>query len=336
VKTYYIALGSLITMLSMAPAAAQNAHGGVPVRIPVADGVPSQCINGSTDRVWLTLRRLITSRNAGWFRKDNSVEVIINANVRTDPPAPKPLSFPLTTQVKFGDVPTGQVSVPIEYPIVSGLVLTQGDVSYTGLGVEITLLNMQGQTKLGSAIQALATITSSSKLPIPSSPYTQGLTYLLDFANTAITNDINANNKDDKDRSGALDFNFDPDGRCKGDFESTGTKAIVYSTGGSVTDDSYVDINHTDVYCWSADLTPTFSVKAAHIIPGKPCAEVTFYHDRYKAITNNYIGFYVNKRTTKKLGLGSDNALQRDRQESLKRCEANGFTVPAECPGGTD
>jgi hypothetical protein len=303
--------------------------GGVPVRVPSVDGLPTQCIDASKDRVWLTLRRLITTKGGGWFRKDNSVEVVINAQVRTDPPPAKPLSFPLTTEAKFGDAPSGQFSVPIEYPIVSGLALTQGDVTYTGVGVAITLLNLQDRTKLGSALQALSTITSSAKLPIPASPYTQGLTYLLDFANTAVTNDITAHNKDDKAVSGALDFNFDPDGKCNGDFETTGTKAIIFSAG--IQGPGLIDIRQTGDYCWSADLTSTFVLKAAKKEGSIPCQDRS-YDSKYKEPTNNYIAFFLNKRTVSKK-LGPDSDVERDRQESLSRCQANGITERSQCPG---
>jgi hypothetical protein len=326
--------GLLFALLVGGSVLAQEDAGGIPVRVESVDGLPSKCIDASKDRVWFTLRRLVTTKKAGWFKKDNSVQVIINAQVRTDPA--KALSFPLTTQVKFGDVPTGQVSVPIEYPIVAGLQLTQGEVVYTGIGVEITLLNMQDPSKLGSAIQALSTITSSSKLPIPASPYLQGATYLLDFANTAIKNDIEANNKNDKLKSGALSFNFDPDGQCSGDFEKTGTKAIVYSTGPtttSPTNDSFIDVNHTDSYCWSADLTPTFILKAAKKDSGTSCQDPR-YAQRYKAITNNYIAFFLNKRTTSKK-LGPDSTSEKDKNESLQRCQLNGI-VAASCPGASD
>jgi hypothetical protein len=323
------AFALLTTALLGGTGLAQDGAGGIPVRVPNVDGLPSQCIDASKDRVWFTLRRLVTSKNAGWFKKDNSVQVIINAQVRTDPA--KPLSFPLTTEAKFGDVPTGQVSVPIEYPIVGGLQLTQGEVVYTGIGVEITLLNIQDRSKLGSAIQALSTITGSSKLPIPASPYLQGATYLLDFANTAIKNDIDANNKNDKLKSGALSFNFDPDGQCNGDFETTGTKAIVYSVGVNPPDASFVDISHSDDYCWSADLTPTFILKATKKDAGTSCQDPR-YAQRYMAITNNYIGFFLNKRTTSKK-LGPDSAYEKDRNVSLQRCQQNGITDASMCPG---
>jgi hypothetical protein len=326
------AFGLLTSILLGGSALAQEGAGGIPVRVPNVDGLPSQCIDASKDRVWFTLRRLVTSKYAGWFKKDNSVQVIINAQVRTDPA--KPLSFPLTTEAKFGDVPTGQVSVPIEYPIVGGLQLTQGEVVYTGIGVEITLLNIQDRSKLGSAIQALSTITGSAKLPIPASPYLQGATYLLDFANTAIKNDIDANNKNDKLKSGALSFNFDPDGQCNGDFESTGTKAIVYSIGANPPDDSFIDINHPDSYCWSADLTPSFVLKASKKDPGTSCQDPR-YAQRYKAITNNYIGFFLNKRTTSKK-LGPDSAYEKDQKESLHRCQLNGIVDASKCPGASN
>jgi hypothetical protein len=95
---------------------------------------------------------VITTRKVGWFVKDNDVAVIINAQVKTGPQANPPLTFPLTANVKFGDASAGQVSLPIEYSIVSGLKLTQGTVTYTGIGVEVTLVNAKDTTKLGFSL----------------------------------------------------------------------------------------------------------------------------------------------------------------------------------------
>lgn len=330
-RLYLIGTGIVALFLTVGPSYAQIS-GGVPVRIPAADGVQSRCIDPSKDRVWLTLRRLVTTKASGWFTKDNSVEVVIAAQVRTDPPPPKPLSFPLTTEAKFGDGPPGQVSVPIEYPIVSGLTLKQSDATYTGLGVEVTLLNLRDRNTLGSALQALSTITGSSKLPIPASPYTQGLTYLLEFANKAVGDDIDNHNKDDKAKSGALDFNFAPTGSCAdGDFETTGTKAIVYSTGFAGQGSWLVDFQHISDYCWSAELSPVFILKATKQENNLPCQDSS-YKSKFREITNNYVAFYLNK-VVASTALGPTEEMENDRRESLQRCQANGVSQAALCPG---
>jgi hypothetical protein len=334
------------------PSAAQQGEGGVPVRVVQLTDDPniqSRCINPSKDRIWLTLRRVVTTRSKGWFTKDADVSVVINAHVQTDPPPTSPIAYPLAAKAKFGISPIGQVSIPIEYTVVSGLVLSQNEknstgnkITYTGLGVDLTLLNTKQRNGLGTALQALVDITSSSKLPIPTSPYTQAATYLLGFANTAVENSIKATSDNDKAVTGSLAFTFDPDGNCGGktpsgdDFESTGTKAFLSSEGNrnpAAGTAVYVDINQTTNFCWAADLTPSFVLKATPKNASVLCSDPS-YASKFLPVSNNYVAFFLNKRgASKTLGPLSGDAL-RDRQESLRRCKANGITSARACPGG--
>jgi len=284
-------------------------------------GVPERCIDPYNDKVWLTLRGLTVGKNVDWFTKDKDISVIINARVQTDPAPVSPIAFPLMSQAKLGEGPAGQVSVPIEYSIVSGLKLKQDTIIYTGLGVEITLVNLKDRSKMGSALQALDTITSSAKIPIPASPYTQAATYLTAFANSAVQKDIDAQ-KSDKAVAGSMQFNFDPNGQCAaGDFERTGTKAIIFSDGDK-SSPGYVDGADIAQYCFRAKLNPAFVLSAVKKTPAKDCT--AFADTDYKTVSNNYIGLYLNKQTVRTV-LGPTSTSERDRQESIARCRANGI-----------
>jgi len=305
-------------------------QGAIPVRISVPDGAGgSRCINAASDQVWITLRRVITNRSQGWFTQDNTVGTVINATVKGKN-VDKPPTFPLMTESRLQGMPTGQVSVPIEYTIIDGLQLKQGTVVYTGISLELTLLNKRGRTKWGNALQALVDVTSSKKLPIPASPITQAAGYLLEYANTAVTQDLASENKDDKAKSAALAFNFDPTGKCSGsagdgsDFERTGTVAIVQSEG--TPGDGLVDIKQVNNYCWSAELKPAFILKVAGKDPAKRC-ESADYTPAWKQVSNNYVAFFVNAIPSTGV-LGPANV--KDREASLTRCSANGI-APQDC-----
>jgi hypothetical protein len=309
--------------------------GGVPIRIP--DAPAPQCINGSTDQVWLTMYRVITMKKNGFFSRENQAEIIVKVQVKTQPQSTPALSYPLSTTVNIREYQTGQVSIPVEYTLVSGLGLktaddNKKDVLYTGFGVDTTLVNLRSKNGLGSALQALADITGSNKLPIPDSPYKQAAGYLLDFANKAVTNDINTKNQDDKYSTASLALNFDPEGSCTGTgpggqgFETTGTKAILMADG--IPGDSLVPIDQTADYCWVADLTPSFAVKVAKKVGSTPCTDA-IYAPKYKAVTNDYVAFFLQKR--KMPGhLGADKIAARDLKESKTLCDLLGVpTCPA-------
>lgn len=313
-------------------AVAQN-NGGVPVRIPT--GPTPECINTSTDNVWLTLYRVIETKKNGFFSKENQAELVVTVKVQAKPQASQSLSFPLSTKVNIRPYSAGQVSIPVEYTLVSGLALKQTDgsnhpVTYTGFSVDTTLVNLKSRGGLGSALQALSDITGSNKLPIPDTPYTQAATYLLGFANKAIQNDIDAKNGDDKYTTASLALNFSDQGSCSGGgpsgqgFETTGTKAILMATG--VPGDGYVPIDQTNSYCWTADVTPSFVLKATKVMDGKACSDPS-YTAKYKQVTNDYLAFFLQKQTTG--GHLGPSVVQKDLADAKKLCDVLGVS---NCP----
>lgn len=325
----FVSLVSLFVISVLSTTFGQSNPGAVPIRIPAAP--TPECINGSTDQVWLTLYRIITERKNGFFSKETQAEIVLNVQVKTRPQSSQPISYPLSTKVNIGNYSAGQVSIPVEYTLVSGLDLQQPNPSdskhpilYTGFGVDTTLVNLKSKNGLGSAIQALAEITGSNKLPIPDSPYTQAAGYLLDFANKAITNDISTKNQDDKFATASLSLNFDPAGTCAGPgpggqgFETTGTKAILMATG--TPSDMLIPIDQPQNYCWAADVTPIFMLKAARKEPAKACTDSS-YADQYRPITNDYIAYFLQKRTTAS-HLGGPTQRQKEMLKAKQLCDA--------------
>jgi hypothetical protein len=329
-------------LLGVTPGFAQRATpqpkniGGVPIRIP--DQPTPRCINGSTDQVWLTLYRVVMTKKSDWFglTSSNQAEVVITVQVKTKPQSTQNLSYPLSSKVSIREYNTGQISLPVEYNLVSGLNLKQKDanghdVIYTGFGVDTTVINVKSEGALGATLAALAQLTGSKKLPIPDTPYTQAAGYLLDFANTAVTNEIANQNADNKYTTAALAFNFDPDGLCNdsaGDgqgFETSGTKAILMADG--IPGDGYVPIDAAGDYCWTAETRPVFVVKAAKKQGDKACTDLS-YATLYKPITNNYVAYFLQKRTPA-AHLGGQETVQRDIEESKTLCA---LLEVADCP----
>lgn len=315
-----VGIVAILVLLACSDRSVQAESGAVPIRI--ADGTMSRCIDPRKDRIWVTLRRLIVDKSKGFLKKEKSVALILNASVKVQPATAKPISFPLISEATLRGYSDGQVSVPIEYAIVDGLLLSQDNALYTGTSIEMTILNKKGRTGWGKALQALS--ETADKLPIPSNPITQTGSYLLEFANSAVSKDIEDQNSDDKAKSATLALNFDPTGQCAGgdesDFESTGTLAVLQQSG--VQGPGYVPINRTNEYCWDADLRPAFILKAAIKEAGKACDDPS-YSPIYVQVTNNYVAFFVNAVATSNV-LGT--VPEEDRQAALRRCDANGIS----------
>ncbi len=320
-----------IALCSSATAFAQLG-GGIPVRIP---GPNAPCINGKTDQVWLTLYRVITSKNRGFLSRESEAAIIAKVIVNTKPQAPTAISYPLSTKVNIRAYPTGQISLPVEYALVSALPLKQTDASgkpvlYTGFSIETTLVNIKSRNGLGAALDALTEVTGSKKLPIPDSPYTQAAGYLLDFANKAVTNDIKNKNADDRLTTATLAFQFDPDGICPDDapgdgFEKTGTKSIVMAAG--TPGPQLIPLGDVSSYCWAADTQPSFIIKAARKQGDKACSDPS-YGALYKPITNDYIAFVLQKRHISPT-LGADKAAKKDIADARRLCALLEMT---DCP----
>jgi len=315
------ALVALLTCALVEPARADAQpveSGGKIVRVD--DGTTAHCVNGKEEAVWLMLRAVVTKTSRSWLKKDSSVGLVINASVRSVPQSAKAISYPLMAETSVVDYPRGQVAVPIEYTIIDTMALKQGDHRYSGIGVELTLVNKKSATGWGVALQTLAKV--SKKLPIPSDPWSHAGSYLLQFASDSLDADLANQNANDKAKSGTLDLAFSPNGECGGTaFEKTGTKAFVFGDG--TPGPTLIPIAAINDYCWSADLTPSFVLKAGKKIGSGVCTDSSG-HAAYSPVSNNYTAFVLSALPATALG-GSD-ALK---EEVVIRCKANGLAQTA-------
>lgn len=309
-----------LTWGSLGHAQSPTPKTGGDVVVRIADGTSTRCINPARDQIWLTLRRVIIDKSKGWLTKDTAVALIINASVTTKPST---IKFPLAAQANLRDFATGQVSVPVEYNIVDGLSLTQDKSKISGIELELTVINLKDRAALGVALQTL--VDTANKLPIPDNPATQASTYLLKYANDAVSAAMKAHNEQNQNKSATIALNFAPDGQCEGagraGFESTGTKIVLQGSG--VRGPGYVDVSAVNDYCWMAETSPAFVVKAAKSIANTRCTDAA-YKAKFVAITNNYVGFFLNAVGSSGV-LGSD--IETDKKASLERCKQHGIAA---------
>jgi hypothetical protein len=298
---------------------AEAQGGGVIIRIP--DGSQSRCINAAQDRLWLTLRREIVDKKGGWLKEDTTVSVLVTAQMRVA--ESRPVSFPLMADANVKAYSKGQVSVPVEYTFIDGLALKQGTTTYSGATINMTIFNQRSKTNWGSALTALSEV--AKKLPLPSGPVTQSVTYLMDFAMSALDKDASKVSLDDKAKSATMSLTFDPSGACaSGDFEQTGTLAILQDPATSPPPDGAIRVADVNNYCWSAELTPSFVLKAAKKESGFACTDAAHYRDAYHQVMNNYIGLVMNAvKVSTVLGRGA--AQGDDEKNARRRCDVNGI-----------
>ena len=257
-RPYLPAIFFLVAVSSCTPSRviAQAGAGAVAVRIPVDDGKSMHCVNASKERIWLTLRRLITNKYDGLFTTDKSVAIFAKATL-TASSSDKPIAFPLMTEARLEGYGKGQVSVPVEYTLVNDFSLApKAELIITNLAVDLTLVNTRKRTSWGNGLKILADVAKG--LPIPKNAIVESATYVLDFANRSIQADLDATAADDKAKSATLALNFSRTGSCgsegTSDFERTGTLAILQDATERAP--GYIAIADVDKYCWSAELRP--------------------------------------------------------------------------------
>jgi hypothetical protein len=140
----------------------------------------------------------------------------------------------------------------------------------------------------------------------------------LQYATDSLDKDLANQKPNDTVKSGAIDLVFSPNGKCSGTFERTGTKAFVFQDG--TAGPNLVPLSAVDDYCWSADLTPSFVLKAGKRLPSAPCNDDSG-HQPFAPISNNYTAFVLNALPTSET-LGPE---APGRKEALDRCKANGL-----------
>lgn len=288
-KKRRLGLGVALALFALClPAIVDAQAGSRVVRIP--DGTDrSRCVDPLNDAAWLSLRHLSTERRSGWFANDTSVVVYIETTVTARPsPGDSSLVYPLMSEVSFGEYKGQQVMLAVEYSVVDWLDLQQDATTYTGFTLELTLLNVRNRTPLGNALAAL--LDTGSRLP--ASPVGQATSYLLDFANSAVSRDIDDHDAQHKARSATLRLSFAPRGQCRGDgsdgFASTGTFAVIQSTG--IQGDGLIPIGSVGQHCWKAATVYTFDLTAAPKREGIPCDDPSY---EFRPVTNNYVGFIL-------------------------------------------
>jgi hypothetical protein len=300
--------------------------GAVPVRIPLTDGAGgTRCINSAKDQVWLTLRRVITNKHSGFLTTESTAQAVFQATIQPQS-GQNPQKFPVSAQTSINSFSNGQISIPIEYSLLQGFALRQAAVTFGGVNVDMTLVNLKKRTSWGNALDQLA--KTADKLPIPGGPILEGAKYLMTFANNAVTADIDALNNDAA-RSASLALNFSPNGDCTqhgptgGDFEKTGTIAVLQATGDPA--GLLVGLNDINSYCWTADLTPAFILKAAKK-DAVACSDTSHYANLWRQVSNNYAAFFLNAVPVATSLAGPS----PDRDAALRRCQANGVQA-AKC-----
>ncbi|WDF91714.1 hypothetical protein [Aeromonas hydrophila] len=282
-----IAVLATIFIASLQPANSASVPDGETI-VRIDDGTSTRCINSSSDRITMNLRRLVVKKDVGFFSEDKTAGVFINTIISGNDSSgdSRKVGFPRVYTVTVIQYASGIVSLPVEEKLFSRFYLSNNGNTYDTAELEFSVVSKKDKTPLGIALVALEDI--SRNLPVPINPFSEGFKYFTQYANKVVNESLNsANNVSEMSKEGKIVMNFSSTGICTGDQEQTGTIAVVKGDHGKESD-GYVDINKT--YCWAAELKPIFNLKYA-VPNGKKCNEIS--SDSFKKIANQYVAFYL-------------------------------------------
>lgn len=129
--------------------------------VRVVDYAASRCINSTTDRITMHLRRIIADKDVGFFTEDRIAAVVINtiiSGVEAGTKSKK-VSFPRMYTVTVSPYSQGYVSLPVEEKLFSRFQLSGAGNSYDTAEIEFSLVIKKDKTNFGIALSALADIT---------------------------------------------------------------------------------------------------------------------------------------------------------------------------------
>lgn len=293
-------------------------EGAIIVRIP-DDKQKDKCINATTDRISLHLRRFVINKDISWFKQDKEAGLVSHTIITGKDKAEKEkkISYPRMFTTNVEQFEAGSVSIPIEQRFFHLYKLKTKEWQFTSVDLKFTIIKKKKRGKFGVALHGLAQITK--KLPPPINPFSEAFQFFADYADSVVAESLNeANNVGGTTNEGTMAFAFSLDGTCSGDLETTGTKVAVKAAAGSE-EDGFADIRKD--YCWKAQLLPTFEVYFASKPSSGDCSSVT----GYKKLRNPYYGFFLNKFTPSADAKSIGAVSREDIKAALGRCEQHGI-----------
>lgn len=281
-------------LLTSAHDASANLQGGVIVRVD-GDGASRRCINAATDKIYVNSRRIIVTKDKSWVKEDRTAGVLINTTLEGEQSSTNSkVTFPRFFEHNLDPFEGGRVSIPFEEKLLNGYRLRDEKITFNSIVMDVAIVKKKKEGVFGSALKSLNEVTK--KLPIPNNPFTDGFKMFAEFADSSVQKSIQDDNSDNVQgtlKSGKLSLSFSEDGTCTGDFERTGTIAMVLDTGSS--ENGVIRVADVSAYCWRAAFRPAFELYFARR-PDSGCNQTK--NTDYKTLLNPYVAFYVNAVAT--------------------------------------
>jgi hypothetical protein len=279
-------LAALVAGVSVGASASAlpKLEGSIVARIDDNAGTGS-CIE-STDKLTVTLRRVILEKKSSWFGliQDTNFGITFTTTVDgTSGGDTKSASFVKVVQQPVSQFGTGQISLGQEESLLSKYPLTSNGNEFSVVQINVGIVRTKGKSVAANIL--LSAVGATKSLSLPANPFTSEYTLATSYINSFFAPLLNQAAQDKEAIADNITMNINA-GNCSKDDEKTGTKAIVEASSAP----NSVDTANPDKYCFAADLQPVFVLKSAPKPAGGNCQAAT----GFSAVQNSYIAFYVN------------------------------------------
>ena len=311
--------------LSM-PAAAQ---GKVVVRVDDSSG--SHCIDATSERITVFVRRVFVERRNGLFTQDNKAGVLVRTKLQarsTDANhGDATIQVPSVDLVSVKDDAFGRVSLALEYAVASDFELRQADNLTTVMDLYLDLAKARGRNGFGDVLDLAG--AALQQVTLPGNVFAQIGSKFLKFANEAVDTSIKAGSTEEIAHVSSSfkrgnEANLD---RCKAQgYERTGVIAALLSTGAA--GQPLVPTTNTERdYCFRYSSDNTYELLAARRGGDGSCPAPP----AFSAVMNDYVMLLLSAEPADKAGKSGvpSPTLDRVRRESSQRCAELGLDKSA-------
>ncbi len=291
--------------------------------VRVDDTAGTHCIDASTERITIFVRRVFVEKEGNWFTADNKAGVLVQSQLagettnKNDEKQPADSQVPAVNMVSVKHDKKGRTSLALEYPVASGLALKQTDTVTRSVTLDIFLAKARGRNTFGSILDLAG--QALNQVPIPPNPYTQTGGKFLKFANSAIDSSLK---EGENDRIAHIGLQFNEGQQkdisaCKSaGNERTGAIAVLRATG--LRGATLIPVDDTErLYCFRYSSDSTFELLAAKKNPDGTCPSP----QAFAGVSNDYVLLLLSAQPTATVGsksvVTSDEALQ----EAKDRCK---------------
>lgn len=270
-----------------ASASGSNPQGSVIVRIDDGAG-NGRCI-GSSDRLTVTLRRVILEKNSHWLGliEDKELGVTLTTTVNgTSSEDVKTASFAKVVKEQVEQFSSGQISLAQEQSLLNKFALINGQSSFSVIDLEVGIVKTSGKST-GAKI-LLGAVGATKNLSLPVNPFASAYGVATTYVTSVFEPLLDQAAEDKEAVSHHIVMNINA-ANCAGDDEKTGTKAIVDAAKDS-SQPGYINTEKINSYCFKAELKPAFVLKFSPLPNNGSCDQASDFTE----LRNSYLAFYVN------------------------------------------